>query len=401
MKNSYLILMFILLSTKVARSQYEQWNFQAYAIGANATGGANCPMGAMPDIALINGTYYMYYVAKYGTLNAIWYASSPDMLTWTVEDTIMTASSDPSNRIYDLGGPGILPLDNGDFRLYYRTAQQATFPDEPLFHIRSMISSDGINFTHEGIRVECQPYLPNSYFLSASHPAVYKDQNGDTKAFITGRDSTMNINDPARLYTATSPDEGLTFENFTPMYNGCHDPVVILDSIGTYHMYTSYLGSGHREATSADGITWPVGLDTMYMYQGATLLTEETSPVSIADLGAGVLPNGAIMLYSNYKSAPGAWTNIASFIFGGYAEMEEGKNNSFLVYPNPACTQITILNSAPGMLHIYTMTGQHVRQIELTEFQNEVSLIDLIPGQYVLYFQSGNTNEKTLITLIN
>jgi len=53
------------------------------------------------------------------------------------------------------------------------------------------------------------------------------------------------------------------------------------------------------------------------------------------------------------------------------------------------------------MLHIYTMTGQHVRQIELTEFQNEVSLIDLIPGQYVLYFQSGNTNEKTLITLIN
>lgn len=346
-----------------SRAQYELWQFQGYSIGVDAPAAGYAPMGAMPDIALINSTYYMYYVAKYGTANAIWYATSPDMINWTVQDTIMTASLDPANRIYNLGGPGILKLDNGNYRLFYRTSQDVVFPAEPEFHIRSMISSDGINFTHEaGVRVECQPYLADSYFLSASHPAVYKDAFGNTRAIITGRDSSMVINQPAGLYTATSPDEGLTWENFTPLYDKCHDPVVVLDSGGVYHMYTSYLGSAHREVTSIDGTSWPVVPDSMTFMQSGSILTEESTPYLIADLGAGVLPTGEIVIYSNHRpSAPGAWINIAYF----YIDLTSGIDETatelpVLIYPNPATDLIyfDLDETQNHVVHFYDALGQ-------------------------------------------
>ncbi len=176
----------IIFSFKLLNAQYEVWQHAGFSVGVDVVGGGNAPMGAMPDVVYIGSQYFMYYVAKYGAANAFYYATSPDMITWTVQDTIMTASLDTTNRIYELGGPGILKLNNGQYRLFYRTAQKPAPFTEPLFHIRSMISSDGINFTHEaGVRVENQTYQPSSYFKSASHPSVYKDINGNTKAIIT------------------------------------------------------------------------------------------------------------------------------------------------------------------------------------------------------------------------
>lgn len=397
MKNKFSLVVLLTFFLGSVSGQYEQWTLQGYSIGTNQTGGAYCAMGAMPDIANIDGTYFMYYVAKYGTQNAIWYATSPDMINWTVEDTIMTASTDPANRIYDLGGPGLLKLNDGTYRLYYRTSQAVTFPDQPLFHIRSMTSSDGINFVHEGIRVECQPYQPDSYFLSASHPAIYRDDAGDIRAFITGRDSTMSLSDPARLYIASSPDEGLTFENFVPVHNGCHDPVVIMDSLGTYHMYVSYFGSGYREMTSPDGITWPAQLDTMYIYESGSLITEDSSPNSIADLGSGVLPNGAIMLFSNYKTAPGAWTNIAYYIFGGYSELEVDESNGIAVYPNPASEFLNIVldENGPAVIQIYSIQGELISTDNLHPGVNYISTDKFASGQYIGMIQN-ETEAKTI-----
>ena len=105
----YTLLVLASLSAQQLSAQIEIYNWQGYAIGQDASGPANCQMGAMPDVMLMNGTYYMYYVARYNNqVNAIWYATSPDMITWDVQDTIMCASADTTNRIYDLGGPGLL-----------------------------------------------------------------------------------------------------------------------------------------------------------------------------------------------------------------------------------------------------------------------------------------------------
>lgn len=129
-------------------------------------------------------------------------------------------------------------------------------------------------------------------FKSASHPAIYKDANGNTKGIITGRDSSMSINSPAGLYIASSNDEGLTWSNFQPLYAQCHDPIVILDSNHVYHMYTSLMASGHREVVSTDGITWPATPDTMLIKKGSLVLNEGTSAYIIADLGAAVKTTG-------------------------------------------------------------------------------------------------------------
>jgi len=360
MKSKFLLLLpLLLLQNKVINAQVEIWNWQGDSIGANATGDANCAMGAMPDVALIDSQYIMYYIARYNNVNAIYYATSPDMSNWAVQDTIMTASEDTTNRIYDLGGPGILKLNNGQYRLFYRTAQKRIPPNEPLFHIRSMISNDGIHFTHEGIRIDNKTYDPTSYFKSASHPAVYKDIFGNTKAIITGRDTTMNINSPAGLYTASSPDEGLTWTNFAPLYEKCHDPVVIKDSLNIYHMYTSYMGSGHREAISLDGITWPVAPDSMLLQQGTIPLNESNSAYIIADLGAAVDSLGNIVLYSNHKTlGPGAWTNVAYFHSSNSVNtITKNANDEFIVFPNPSSNSIKISESTFSKINQFKLVS--------------------------------------------
>ena len=377
----------ILLSCSMP-AQYDVWDYQGYSIGADVVGNGNCQMGAMPDVILINSTYYMYYIARYNNqVNAIYYATSSDMITWDVQDTIMCASADTLNRIYDLGGPGVMRLNNGQYRLFYRTAQKSTPPNEPLFHIRSMISSDGIHFTHEGIRVEIQAYNANSYFKSASHPSVFKDAFGNTRAILTGRDTSMNINQPAGLYTATSPDEGLTWTNFTPLYAKCHDPIVILDSNNVYHMYTSYLGSGHIDATSSDGITWV--RDSVLIMQGATLLNESTSPNIIADLGAGVLPNGDIVLYSNFKpNAPGPWVDIAYYTLSPQSSVEENVNdNSVALYPNPTNDLVTIRGLSFASAQIFDAQGRLVLTSTIDASQT-IDVSSLNPGLYFVQLQS-------------
>src|ERR1044072_85134 len=118
MKKLLFLLITAILFPRISSAQYDVWDFQGYSIGADVVGPGNCAMGAMPDVIQINSTFYMYYIARYNNVNAVYYATSPDMVTWTVQDTIMTASADTTNRIYDIGGPGVMKLNNGQYRLF-------------------------------------------------------------------------------------------------------------------------------------------------------------------------------------------------------------------------------------------------------------------------------------------
>lgn len=377
-----------------AKAQDETWNFQGYSIGLDVVGAGNCQMAAMPDIIRINSTYYMYYVARYGNANAFYYATSPDMINWAVQDTIMTGSTDTTSRLYDLGGPGVMKLSNGNYRLFYRTSQKMSPPNEPLYHIRSMYSTDGIHFTHEsGVRIENQTYQPGSFFKSASHPSVYKDINGNTRLIMTGRDTSMNLNSPAGLYTATSSDEGMTWSNFTSLYPLCHDPVVVRDSGGIYHMYTSYMGTGHWKAVSSDGISWPASPDSLLMMQGTTLLNEQTSPNIIADLGAGIKTTGEIVLYSNYKpSGPGAWRDIAYFTI----DLSSGISNQAGIsgvscFPNPASGNIRINGASEAFTscELLDIRGSVLR-LENPDASGIIDISELAPGIYFLRLKGAD-----------
>lgn len=384
------------------KSQTQTWDFQGYTIGQNATGGAFCNEANMPEIQKIGSQYILYYTSKIpGNIEAISYATSPDLITWTVQDTILTGSSDTTNREYILGGARVIKTNTGQYRMFYRCAPKYSTGEEPKYHIRSAISSDGINFTKEGVRIEIKMYQSNSFFTHVGHSAFYVDQNGNAAALLTAKDTTMTSSQPDKLYTANSPDQGLTWSSFTLLYGECHDPVVAKDSTGLYHAFFSYLNIGFRTVTSTNGITWPLTSDTLVMKQGTTIITESSLP-GIADLGAAVNGSGTIYLYSNYHAVMGPWTNIANFSYSTTSGVNEhfSQVSNVSVYPNPSSKKFTIelSNNKSSSLEVYNKLGQKVFQ---SEIKNQKLIIDLTNHTNGLYFikiyDGTNTYTKKII----
>jgi len=399
MKKIYNFIILSLFCSFTANAQNETWNFHSYSIGSLATGGAYSTNAGMPDIIQIGSTYYMYFGFGTPGNNEIKYATSTDLVNWTIQGTVLTGSSNPSNREYHMGGPRVVKLTSGQYRMFYRACESYT--SSPPYHCLSAISNDGINFTKEtGVRIEIKPHLPNSYFLRAAHSTFYKDAGGNMRAVLTGFDTTMTSG-PDRLYTASSPDEGVTWTNFIPLYNNGHDPIVIKDGSGTYHLYYTYLNTGFRKATSANGVMWSTTPDTVYFKQGTTYLTEGGSPNSIADLGGYTNSSGDVVLYSAYKTAMGPWTNVAYYT----KEITLGLNDQFelynaiSIYPNPFSFSTTLqtdrqLNNAT--LIIKNSIGQTVTKINNISGQTVTLLRNDLPTG--LYYISLTEENKHIVT---
>ncbi len=387
------------------KAQNETWNFQSYAIGSLASGGAYTPNAGMPDVIQIGSTYYMYFGFGTPGNNVIKYATSPDLINWTVQGTVLSGSSNPVNREYHMGGPRVVKLNNGQYRMFYRACENYT--TAPPYHCLSAISNDGINFTKEsGVRIEIKPYLPNSYFKRAAHSAFYKDAGGTMRAILTGNDTTM-FTGPDRLYTASSPDEGLTWFNFVPLYSNGHDPVVIKDGSGTYHLYYTYLNTGFRKATSANGAVWPTGTDTVYFKQGTSILTEGGSPNSIADLGGWTNSAGNVVLYSAYKTALGPWTNVAFYTKEITTVIDELNklDDTSIISPNPFSSSTVLkiersLNNA--LLRITNSIGQLVGEIENINGQEiTIQRNNLPQGIYFVSITEDNKQFPIIKLVIN
>ena len=154
-------------------------------------------------------------------------------------------------------------------------------------------------------------------------------------------------------------------------------------------MYTSYLGSSHREVVSADGITWPAVADSLAMKQGTLLLDEMTSDFVIADLGAAVKTNGEIVLYSNYKPlGPGAWVDIAYFYFGGYSQVSESDALAQIsIYPNPANDYLVVdvaQTESDDFYQLVDLNGRVVATGALKQPKTNVDLSGLESGSYFI-----------------
>lgn len=398
MKKIYFSIALSFCFSLTTTAQSEIWNFQNYAIGNLASGSAYTSNAGMPDVIQIGSVYYMYF--GYGTPgnNEIKYATSTDLINWAVQGTVLTGSSNPAHREYHMGGPRVVKLSGGQYRMFYRACESYT--SSPPYHCLSAISNDGINFTKEGIRIEIKPHLPNSYFKRVAHSAFYKDAGGNMRAVLTGFDTTMTSG-PDRLYAAFSPDEGLTWTNFTPIFSNGHDPVVAKDGSGMYHLYFSYLNTGFRKVSSIDGVGWISTPDTVYFKQGSMSLTESSSPNSIADLGAVTNSIGNVILFSAYKTVLGPWTNIAFYHkqVSSVADTFADTNNTILVFPNPFSTSITIQSNA--FLHnvnieLKNVVGQTIRKMENMSGQSLTIMRENLPlGIYFLQI----TKKKQIILL--
>lgn len=361
MQHKFPFLILLLLVAHGITAQTSTFQQNGYSIGQNAMGNAVCNEAYMPDIHRIGGQYFMYYSAKTtGNRDAIYYATSTDLQNWEVQDTVLVGPSDTADREYVMGGPRVVVTQTGQYRMYYRCCPRHEPWQEPEYHIRSAISSDGINFTREGVRIEIQPHDPNSRFRHVGHSAFFRSAGGMVAALLTVKDTTMGPQMPDQIYQAVSMDDGLTFSGFTPKYWACHDPVVVMDSMGEYRAFFSYLDQGFRHVSSPNGLNWPATPDTLRLMQGSTELLESTYP-GIADLGAAIAPTGQTYLYSNYHTAMGLWTDIAFFeeVIATGLDNELG-SKLFTVFPNPMeqWTQMEMGEGKTGYLEVWDVLGK-------------------------------------------
>lgn len=343
----------------MATAQNKTFEHQGHFIGASLSGQEQISRCMMSDFIKIGSTYYLYFtVEDPNDPGYILYATSTDLNTWVIGDTAVFGVDNVTDRQYVLGGPRVVKLPNGQYRMFYRTAPQYTAPNEPMYHIRSSVSSDGMNFTPEGIRIEINSFNSASPFSHVGHSEFYYDDNGDMRALLTAKEVGAG-NGPDKIYTAISTNDGQSWTGFQVLYSDSHDPVVALDSNGVYHTYFTYLNTYFKTASSSDGITWPSVPDTLWLLgSSGDTLTEGSSPVKLADLSALVKDNGDIIIASNYASAPGPWTEIAWF--GEIPlSVSENADSPLWIYPNPAQNEVRISGCENNLsIQLFDISGR-------------------------------------------
>ena len=306
-------------------------------------------------------------------------------------------SSDTLNREYDIGGARVLQVGTSQYRLFYRCAPGAS-SGAPEFHIRSAFSTDGINFTREGVRIEITPYLTNSYFIRAAHSAFYYDTAGTMRAVLTGFDTTMAPG-PERMYTATSFDDGLTWSNILPLYEKAHDPVVFYDSISSeYKLYFAVLKEFFK-TSSIDGINWPASYDSLFLLRNTDTLTVQSPSFVIGDLGGFQLNNGQTLLYSNFKpDTVIPWSNIVYYTEQNITtniNNESEPMEDIIIYPNPISKGILTMRFGDlnvRKIHVVNIYGQQIftQQILNSSESVKINLNDCPNG--ILFIQLETTN---------
>lgn len=392
MKSKLLVVTGLFISCHLF-SQTEIWTHEDYSVGANVAGFPGGTAGTIPTmsevIELPTGTFRMYLNTQYnfGQKHCISYAESPDAINWTMIDTVFCGPTDTTARNFILGGPSIIHMQNGQYRLYYRCTQK--FSVSPNYHVRSAISSDGINFTQEGIRIDIKPYLPTSPFYLVGHGSYYQLSNGSFAGIFSGNPDTSTLIAPSSLIHGTSTD-GLTWGNYTFLYQNHHDPIVIKKN-STYHLYAMDLAKKMVKATSSDGLTWPATTDSVSFIDsaGTPMLINNTK--RIGDVGGLTMPNGDIYLYTNYSgnNPSGPSKNIIRFTLSNPG-VNVSENNSFSlltnVFPVPV-TENTVIEFEKQEKFIFELTDNLGRVIYSQKHYNTGKInIGRIPMQNGIYF---------------
>jgi len=290
------------------------WKFNKYAVGQDAAGSAYDSLPpTMPDIIkLPDNSYRMYYgvylnPAVSGATSAIKSATSTDGISWTVESGYRLfgygytgESNIPVNEAV-IGGPSVVRLSNGTYRMYYQACSQGA--GTPDFRVKSATSSDGITWTREGTRIDINyPSGSATEFSLAGHPNVIRFADNDYAIQLSGNYGANSNTRPSDLVIGTSND-GLTFSNFAVLYTEGHDPYVLKLADGSgYRMFYGNLLERQRTAFSTDGKNWPSQsqtTETILLNSTGGEVTEAGAE-SPADRTALELSTGEIMLFVNW-----------------------------------------------------------------------------------------------------
>ena len=266
-------------------------------IPLGSAGKGDAGQAAYPSVIKDGSTYKMWYSGYAGTTWRIYYATSPDGLTWTKYDNTIPADSDgvSTNGRIPLGSAGkgddmtvvyptVIKDGPNDYKMWYAGYSSgapvgyriylATSPDGLTWTKYNNTKPPDSNSTSTDGRVAAGGFSYGDD-AGAMYPTVIND-NGTYKIWYVGFESGK-----FRIYHATSPD-GLTwtkYDNSIPANSDTNStngriplgtagqgdelraslPVVIKDRYMYRMWYGGYEnGAKYRVyyATSPDGLTW-------------------------------------------------------------------------------------------------------------------------------------------------
>jgi hypothetical protein len=388
MKRAGLLLFSILLSLSLFSQYTEVWIKNRLVFGEHEGDSIWNPGSIqMSEFIQFGNGYRMYYNMNNGDSAHIKYADSPDGINWTGVGTSIKSdtSTDSANRLWYVGAPSIVKPDSQTYRMYYVASN--VFNGEPKYYIRSAISSDGAQYTDEGIRVDIFPYDPQSNLKLAGHGTFFINASGGVTGIFSG--NFVGSNDPSHLIITTSPD-GLNFENMEDKYPGWHDPIVVKKE-GDYFLYAKHLNDKFGKAVSSDGINWPDHLDSVSFTDstGVQLL-------DIGDIGAIVMPGNEIWIYSNYgtPSRDFALYNLSNPV--GINQITDSPKQA-TVFPNPVTGQ-SIISFQKGEEVLLTLYNNQCVVVNQKKLNNTgcVSLKDISNFPAGIYYYNLKVDKQII-----
>jgi len=192
--------------------------------------------------------------AQGGILSAI----SPDGLTFQKELEVRIATVFQSgNQESMVCDPTIVELPDDKIRMYYKGSNGPGGPGEALHKVFSAVSSDGLNFQKEGLRIDSENTGDGGW---ASVPEAIKLSDGRIRIYYVSGDFAAG----GGIMSAISND-GLNFQKETGVrVKGMVDPAIIVLPDGEYLLLvisldprlSPYLPRGIYSYLSKDGLNF-------------------------------------------------------------------------------------------------------------------------------------------------
>jgi len=375
---------------RILMQNTESWVLKGFSIGETPGNETSAGSFIMADVMQTDSGYRMFYTVSRPDGADIKYAESMDGDSWEVKGTVLQGAEEENDREYIIGGPDIVKLPDGKYRMYYRASPK--FHTDPQYHVRTALSDDGINFIRERITIDIYPDDPNSTLTLAGHGTYFIAGDGTYVAIFSG--NYLNDDTPSDLVISTSID-GLNWSGFRTIYYDWHDPIVVKKD-GQYILYANYLKDYQGKAVSPDGLNWPAQMDSLILIDSQENVL---SPLTdgLGDMGAVVTIDNQLRLFTNY-GVPSR--NIACF------ELKEqetpvqqviqnpGIFTDMTIHPNPASSFIWVsLNHNTGKklkLEIYNINGEKVINGTIVDTK-QMNLNHLSSGIYFVHIFNGSS----------
>ncbi len=258
------------------------------------------PENSAPSIIpLDNGDYRVYWNAP--SLNGIGSATTPDGLRFNTDDDARLINAPAGQPDCSIGKPWVIPVANG-YRMYFQGQ-----PDNCLAPITSIaanarifsaFSSDGQKFERDpGIRIDVGDVTGLS---AAGHGRVIQTDDGSFRMYFTallpGKGATPYI------MTATSIDTLTWVVDPKPLLEAAHDPTA-LQVENTINLYVSYMTDNTLLLQSTDGGLTFTPIAWLEFYDTQNKLITQMADLDIIDV-----PDGSLVMYGSGAGISGIST---------------------------------------------------------------------------------------------